>query len=496
MAIDAIVGAIGAIGGAISDVGAAVGAGLGAADIGAGVAAADVGAGVAAADVGAGVAADVALPEILVTPAIAGADVAAGAGAGALTGGALTGAEAAGAGLLGAATAGDLAGAAGAAGAGLATPAEALAGTAGVGAGGALAALSPTDIVGGDFATLVAAGIGPAADLTAPTLTAADVIGTGVGDTALSFAPSSGTIDPLSGVGGGGGGLASDAFASAPAATPGSVSQDLATALNTGQIGSQSAGESILDPTSQMDVGQLTGGTGVSTPQAATVTPAPQIPSAGADHLASFTLDGTPVSPSEVTLGTAPAAGGLSDAASKLFSGSTLKTLAEVAPLAGLGLTLARGQPSLPPALQQELNDLGQTRQLAQQQLAEGSTGQLTAGQIGQINQYKSNAKNKLYQLYASSGRDPTGDTDYIQGLAQIDQNAINMGQTFIDAAIKNGLAAQGVVDSALQNAANVQVQQDQAFQTALTNSLQSFGLITALNFSGAAKNAPTTAQT
>jgi hypothetical protein len=79
--------------------------------------------------------------------------------------------------------------------------------------------------------------------------------------------------------------------------------------------------------------------------------------------------------------------------------------------------------------------------------------------------------------------------------LQQIDANALAIQQNFIDAMIKNGLAAQGAVDSTLQAAASLQVQQDQAFQSSLSSALQSFGLVTAINTIGTSRTpAPATA--
>jgi formate dehydrogenase maturation protein FdhE len=186
--------------------------------------------------------------------------------------------------------------------------------------------------------------------------------------------------------------------------------------------------------------------------------------------------------------GTPNAPAGVSGGLGSLFSGSTLRTVAELAPLGALGYTLARGQPSLPPTAQAAVGGATAEQQFGASQLAAAQANQITPAQAAQIAQYKQNAQNQLYQLYAREGRDPTNDTDYLQGLQQIDQNAVAMQQQFIDAMIANGLNATNSADSTLISAANMQVASDTAFQNSIASAVQSFGLVTALN---AATSAP-----
>jgi hypothetical protein len=471
MAIDAIVGLVSTLFAAAPE--AAV-----AADVGAGVAAADIGAGVAAADIGGAIA----LPEIAVTAAAP--EIAAGVGTeAALGGGALL---AGGAGLAGAELTGGVTGAAdlfaggadltgGAIGAAAPVATEgvsAVAPTLGTALGTAGAGGVPSDVLAGTTGPLSAldTGGGPStfdqlwqSDVSQlPPGGSADLTAQTGGDFAQSFAATTEpnfTPNPLANISTGG----ADPFANAPVATPGALTGTTADTI--------SALDAGVDPTL----------TSAGLPEGAVGTPAaPTIPaSAPAVSPETAIAGSTSPLPAGTSL-TAP--GGVSAGASSLLSGSTLRNAALLAPIAGLGLTLARGQPSLPPAMQQALNNLGPAQTLANQQLSEGATGQLTPGQFAQIAQYKQNAKNQLYQLFARMGRDPNSDTDYLQGLQQIDQNAITMQQQFIDSAITNGLKAQGVVDSTLQSAANLQVQQDQAFQASLTSAVQSFGLVAALS--------------
>lgn len=159
-----------------------------------------------------------------------------------------------------------------------------------------------------------------------------------------------------------------------------------------------------------------------------------------------------------------------------------LKTAAPLVPLASLGMTLAKGEPHLPPQAEQ-LSKLGSSLgATGQQNLTMAANQQITAPQMAEIDTWKQQQRNALYQLYARSGRDPNNDSDYLQGLQQIEQQAIGMRQQFIDQLVRTGLGETGQATGALQNSANLQIQQDKEFQESLSRAIQAFGLTAGLS--------------
>ena len=107
---------------------------------------------------------------------------------------------------------------------------------------------------------------------------------------------------------------------------------------------------------------------------------------------------------------------------------------------------------------------------------------QITAPQTAEIETWKQQQKNQLYQMYAKNGLDPNKSSDYLQGVQQIEQQAIGMQQQFIDQLIKTGLGETGQATSALQSAAQMQLQEDKDFQQSLQSAIQSFGLVAGLS--------------
>lgn len=180
--------------------------------------------------------------------------------------------------------------------------------------------------------------------------------------------------------------------------------------------------------------------------------------------------------------GTASAPGSVGGTLSSILSNPGVKAASLLAPIGALGYTLAKGQPSLPPAAEQALAGVGPAENLANTDLANAASGTITPAQAAQIAQYQQNATNQLYQFYASQGRDPNQDTDFLQGKAQIEANAIAQQQQFIDSMVTQGLNAQGVVNGELNSAAQMQVASDQAYQQSIAAALQSFGLVAAIS--------------
>ena len=169
--------------------------------------------------------------------------------------------------------------------------------------------------------------------------------------------------------------------------------------------------------------------------------------------------------------------------------GDALRFGGPLAALGMLGTTMARGPAPLPSAQQQQLNITGPGSpvfQVSQQYLAEAATGQLQPGETAQIEQYRQNANNQLYQQLANEGiTDPRSDTRFIQGQQTIEQNAQIMYQGFINAAVTNGINALGPTTTALTNAAQLQMEQDQAYRQALASATQAFGVSAALSTIG-----------
>jgi hypothetical protein len=180
--------------------------------------------------------------------------------------------------------------------------------------------------------------------------------------------------------------------------------------------------------------------------------------------------------------GAAPGGGGIGGAISSALASPWVRGAEVAAPLAFLGYNLARGPAPISPYMQQAVANTAGAQQLANTYYQAAANNQLTPQQWAAINTYKQNARNALYQQIAASGKDPNTSSDYIQGLQQIDQQALALQQQYITAMINNASTAMGQVDSTLQAAANMQVANDNAFNQAIGSSLSSFALAGALS--------------
>jgi hypothetical protein len=165
-----------------------------------------------------------------------------------------------------------------------------------------------------------------------------------------------------------------------------------------------------------------------------------------------------------------------------------------LAALGMLGATMARGPAPIPSAAQQQVAETGPgslVYQVSQQYLSEAATGKLQPGETAQIEQYRQNANNQLYQQLANEGvTDPRQDSRFVQGQQAIEQNAQIMYQGFINAAVTNGINALGPTTTALTNAAQLQMEQDQAYRAALASATQAFGVSAALSTIGGSRTA------
>jgi hypothetical protein len=194
--------------------------------------------------------------------------------------------------------------------------------------------------------------------------------------------------------------------------------------------------------------------------------------------------------------GVAPAAdtGGAGILGTGVSWGDALRFGGPLAALGMLGATMARGPAPLPQAAQQQVALTGPgspVYNVSQKYLTEASTGQLQPGETAQIEQYRQNATNQLYQQLANEGvTDPRGDSRFVQGQQAIEQNAQIMYQGFINAAVTNGINALGPTTTALTNAAQLQMEQDQAYRQALASATQAFGVSAALSTIGGARTA------
>lgn len=413
----------------------------------------DVGAGAAA--VGADVAATAGAADLAATAGVGAADIAAGAGAAGAGVGADLGIAGAGAGL------GDIAG---------------------------------TSALGfADTGATAASGLGTAALDTvaaAPAATAAGAGAAAAPSAALDVGAATGVLD----AGGlGTGGIGSDAIASASSNAFGSelgITQD---AITNGTFDTVGANSTTFAPSAEMTSSFVSPTAGSTTaglpPEITTGASSGALNSAGTgagtNALDNFAIDNAAGAVANQPMNISPTAAGGSGTSGGFdlgSLGSTFKSIAPYAGIAGLGYNLIKGEAGLPPQGKELSSAATNLSQLGQQNLAMAANNQITPSQAAQIEQWKQRQRNALYQTYARNGRDPRGDTDYQQGLQQIDQQAVAMQQQFINQLVQTGLGEMGQATSALTNAANMQISQDNAFSTSITNAFNALGMASALS--------------
>ena len=449
----ALAGGIGSIAG-LGGEAAAAGAGLGEAAAGAGAGAADLGAGAA----GAGLAAGDAGAALGLSPGAAAAfggfePAAAAAGAAGAALGLSPGAAAAFGGFDPAA----------AAGAGAADVGAAAAPVAADVAGGAGAALGPTDITGANVASILGGGGGvdTSSALSAALPDVTSQVPTAAQTALTSSAPQAASAS------------APAAAASAPTAV--GAGGDVSSLVgSSGTIASTSPGSTLLT-----DAAGDVAGTGVSVDTsgaAAALAPGGAAPAAPAGGSQPGLL------------------GGLFGKTGTAFD-TALTGLEKVAPLALVGSMLMQGKggtsgANTTPDTSQlgllQANATGNNPQLmgaASNAVNSFNTGTISAPQQAQIDNFVQNATNQLRQQYLSAGRDPTNDTDYVQGVQQIQLQALAMEQQFLNSNLAAGLSEQGAANTAtatagslVTNAAQIALQQDANYQAALANAMKGVG--------------------
>jgi len=395
----------------------------------------------------------------------------------------------------------------------VATDVAAAAGPAAAGAGEAAAAVTAPELVGGTAATAagdVAALEGPlvggtatTADLAAPPTAAGAA--TFSGSALPSAAGTAGTVaSPTELLSGSTGATAALDTSNAGSPFSDAWNQNIVAPINqAGGVGSLATGinqpgeafgtsafapSDIPQQTAALPPGIMSpggeavpfteAGTGTSvTPAAANALDTGALAQPGATVSTTTTGGPSVGAPTDLNAPTASTSG-----VASLLSSQNLKTLALAAPLGVLGYDVLRGEPSLPPAAEQAVNQLGPTEQLANQYLGYAEQNEVTPAQAAQIQQYIQSATDALYQQYAAMGVDPNSDSGYISGVAQINQNALAMQANFIQTMVSDAISAEGAVSNTLMAAAQIQVAQDTAFQQSITSAVTALGTVAAIS--------------
>lgn len=154
--------------------------------------------------------------------------------------------------------------------------------------------------------------------------------------------------------------------------------------------------------------------------------------------------------------------------------------------LLGAGFTAVealQGPEPLAPAAKSLQNQGNALNATGQQDLANAEAGIVTAPQQAEISEYVQNAQNQLYQQLASAGvTNPQGDSRYIQGMQQIQQQAQAMAAAYIQQTFTNAMGEAGQAANDLNAAAADQTSSDNTFTTALSNATASIGGMAALS--------------
>lgn len=177
---------------------------------------------------------------------------------------------------------------------------------------------------------------------------------------------------------------------------------------------------------------------------------------------------------------------GLFDKAISYVGNNPMSVARLAVPALGLGTTLARGESKLPGSATTLANAGDTLNATSASQLALFNSGQLTPGQLAQIQTSRQQQISQVYQQLASQGvSDPTKDSRYIQAVQQIENNAQVQTQQFLDATLQSGLAAAGAAGQDLAAAAQIELSRDSEFQSALNAAMASFGTIAAFSSFG-----------
>lgn len=165
-------------------------------------------------------------------------------------------------------------------------------------------------------------------------------------------------------------------------------------------------------------------------------------------------------------------------------------------PLAFLGYNIAKGPPPLPSAATAAATNavnLGTANvpafnAAAAQDLSLAQNFQISPSQTAQLDTWKQNQLNQLYQQIASQGNaNPTATSEWTDGVNQINQQYLAQQTQMINQLVQTAFQAQGAstaatsaTDATLMQAAQLQIAQDTAYQQAISSALQSFGMVAA----------------
>jgi len=240
-----------------------------------------------------------------------------------------------------------------------------------------------------------------------------------------------------------------------------------------------SAGSDLMLGTEAGDV--LAGGAEAAPEATAATEGAAVAPPAGIPPGPAVSATTTPTGVAPVSGGTVastPAAattgGGLTGALSSVMASPWTKLGLGLAPLA---LTLARGEPGIPPQAGQAVAGASQLQAFGQDQLSKALAGQLNAGQLASLNAMKQDLTNQWKQTLFNMGvQDPSKDTRWPQIQSLIDQEVTKQTAAFIQQMIQNGLAASGQASGTLMQAAQLQMQQDRDFTNNLIGAAKALG--------------------
>lgn len=290
---------------------------------------------------------------------------------------------------------------------------------------------------------------GTALDANGNPLSATNPVSTSVSPSAGSIA-SAGNIGELGGQQIGeqlGGGLTGEATGTSP---------------GLGTLASGAASDSALGAAGTDAIGST--GSGLAGQFAAGVGGAPSLAAPAVGDLASA----------------APAAGGAAAPSNSLL-GTLGNAAAKAAlPAAGIAYDIAKGPAKLPSAsqaLQPRGAATGPLLQLEQSAAQEASTGQLTPSQQASVLQYVQESQNALIQQLANAGvTNVKNDSRYIQGMQQIQQQALALQNQYITQAINTATSAGGAASGNIATVANQQIQQDAAYQDALAKAFGALG--------------------
>lgn len=303
------------------------------------------------------------------------------------------------------------------------------------------------------------------------------------GATASSSTPSSGSFTPSTDIG-----PEAQAAIGAQASPSGLTGTTTTASPNLGSVDSDLSATSDTAPGADTFAAVDNGApnpanpaTNFPSPQS--VAPTPALPgSGGTGAVSPQAVDaalGAPAAPAATVTGS-PAGAGTGGGSSPF--GSYGKYAAAALPVGELAYEAIKGPGALPSNAQALEQGGAATAPLLATEtgsLNAYNSGQLTGPQQANITQYIQQQQNQLIaQLAAQGVTNFAGDSRYISGMANIQQQALAQTQNYLNASLSAGLSAGGAASSNLSQVAQEQLSQNQEFQNSLTGALTSLGSI------------------